>query len=278
MAGWGRRAEERLGRRIAYEPELIPPIRLMRTEGMDVLEEWFRWAEEWSMLLRIYGQIRRDSQVLEVGCGLGRVAFPLRYVLSREGAFHGLEICREKVEFLQQTFPKAHPNFHFQHADIHNTFYNPGGTIRPEHYRFPHEDASFDLIFAASVFTHLLPAAAEQYIREASRVLRPEGRCVFSFFLLDNYRPGQPRPQGFNDRIFNVDHPHGNHGDDFAVSDPGNPEAITAYRLAFIERMAAQAGLRLAQPPVPGLWSGSSPTWVGMQDVVVLVKAPANEA
>jgi SAM-dependent methyltransferase len=282
---WARRARRRLGQerglrflagrrapRLAYEPELIPPI---EREGVDTLEEWFRWAEEWSMLLRIYGQIRRDSDVLEIGCGLGRVAFPLRYVLSQHGTYHGFEICRDKVEFLQQNFSTAYPNFHFHHDDIHNTCYNPIGTIRPEHYRFPYEDASFDLIYAASVFTHLLPAAAEQYMRESSRVLRPQGRCVFSFFLLDCYRPGQPRPLGFNDPIFNVDHPYGDRSDDFAVSNPENPEDISAYRLGFVERVAAQAGLRLAQPPLPGLWSGSSPTWVGVQDVVVLIKSSA---
>src|ERR1051325_8056212 len=66
---------------IAYQPDLIPPLSLMGKEGITVLEEWFRWAEEWSFLLRIYGRIRMNSHVLEIGCGLGRTAFPLRYIL-----------------------------------------------------------------------------------------------------------------------------------------------------------------------------------------------------
>ena len=36
---------------IAYEPNLIPPLELMAQEGIVVLEDWFRWAEEWSMIL-----------------------------------------------------------------------------------------------------------------------------------------------------------------------------------------------------------------------------------
>jgi SAM-dependent methyltransferase len=264
--------------RLGYEPGLVPPFELLQTEGIDNLEEWFRGAEEWGMLLRVYGRLRDDSDVLEIGCGLGRVAFALRYVLSQQGAYHGFEICRDKVEFLRQKFSATYPNFHFHHDDVHNTDYNPTGTIRPEHYRFPYEDASFDLIYAASVFTHLLPAAAEQYMRESARVLRPQGRCVFSFCLLDCYRPGQPRPLGFNDPIFSVDQPYGDRGDDFAVSDPQNPEYISAYRLGLVERLAAQADLRLAQPPLPGVWSGSSPNWVGTQDVVVLVKSSAGPA
>jgi tRNA1(Val) A37 N6-methylase TrmN6 len=83
----------------------------MRGEGIDVLEERFRWAEEWSMLLQIYGRITRNSSVLEIGCGLGRIAFPLRYLLSLEGSYDGFEICENKVRFLEQTFHQAHPNF-----------------------------------------------------------------------------------------------------------------------------------------------------------------------
>ena len=56
---------------IAYDPPLVPPLSLMRTEGIDVLEEWFRWGEEWSVLLRTSGGLRGRSDVLEIGCGLG---------------------------------------------------------------------------------------------------------------------------------------------------------------------------------------------------------------
>jgi hypothetical protein len=54
------------------------------------------------MLVRVYGGIRRNSCALEIGCGLGRVAFPLRYLLSADGRYEGFEICRNKVEFLEE--------------------------------------------------------------------------------------------------------------------------------------------------------------------------------
>lgn len=256
---------------IAWEPDLIPPRHLMAQEGHHVLEEWFRWAEEWSLLLRVYGGITKNSAVLEIGAGLGRIAFPLRYIL-KDGTYDGFEIRRDKVEWLQETFSQKYPNFRFTLANIHNTHYNPEGQIRAIDYRFPYPYNAFDTIYAASVFTHLLPDAAENYIREASWVLKPGGRCLFSFFLLDNYRPGEPRPQGFADPIFNVDHPFGAYGNEFAVSDPDNPEHIAAYSLRLIERFATQAGLELAQAPVPGLWSGSVSPWISTQDLVILRK------
>ena len=64
----------------------------MRQDGITVLEEWFRRAEEWAMILRVYGQLRLTSSVLEIGCGFGRVAFPFRYVFSMQGSYDGFEI------------------------------------------------------------------------------------------------------------------------------------------------------------------------------------------
>ena len=111
--------------KLAYEPELLPPVEPMRTEGPDVLEEWFRWAEEWSMLLRIYGRIRQESAVLEIGCGLGRIAFPLRSVLSARGTYDGFGVRAPKVRFLNEAFAPRYQNFRFRWADLKNTWYNP---------------------------------------------------------------------------------------------------------------------------------------------------------
>jgi hypothetical protein len=118
----------------------------------------------------------------------------------------------------------------------------------------------------------MLPDAAANYFQESARVLKPDGCCIFSFFLLDNYRPGQPRPFGFARPIFNFDHHYCHYGDDFAIVELDNPEQMTSYRLCLIERFAKDASLKLAQSPVPGLWSGSTSTWVGAQDLIILKK------
>ncbi len=256
---------------LAFNDELIPPLALMQKEGISVLEEWFRWGEEWSMLLRFYGGITRTSSVLEIGCGLGRIAFPLRYVLSPQGTYEGFEICRYKVDFLD-TFHQAYPNFGFTWADVANDHYNAGGAVLSEQYRFPYANDTFDIVFAASVFTHLLPEASAHYFSEAARVLKPGGKCLFSFFVLDHYAKGHPRPLGFSNPVFNVDHPYGDHGSDFAVSDPKDPEAISAYSTKAIQRFADEAGLVLDHKPVPGLWAGTADNWIGTQDLVVLTK------
>lgn len=253
---------------LAYEPALIPPPALMGEEGITILEEWFRWGEEWSNLLRAHGAMTPTSDVLEIGCGLGRIAFAIRYLL-REGTYTGFEIVRRKVEFLERTFHRAHPNFAFKWADVRNSYYNPDGRLLPTQYAFPVGDASQDLVYAASVFTHMLPENASHYFAEAARVLRPGGRCVFSFFLLERYLTGARRPFNFGSPAFAFDRRLPAWGDEFAYVNADNPEQMTAYASTLIARMATTSGLEVASV-VAGLWSGTEPAAAPTQDLVVL--------
>ena len=49
--------------------------------------------------------------------------------------------------------------------------------------RFPAEDGSIDLAFAASLFTHLLEPDARHYLRESARVLKKTGLLVASIHV-----------------------------------------------------------------------------------------------
>lgn len=257
---------------MAYEPELVPSPGQMAEEGISVLEEWFRWAEEWSVLLRAWGRLGRESRVFEIGCGQGRVAFPLRYVLSPVGRYTGFDIDRAKIQRLEQTFTPAHPNFRFHHADVRNTFYNPSGTIEPSRYVFPVEDGSQDLTCAASVFTHMVPANAARYFAETARALRPGGRAIFSFFLLDHYARDAARPHPFDSPNFSFDHTLPGLEGRFGTVHADNPEQMTAYARPLVEELARSAGLVPVGDPLPGLWSGGSPWWVTAQDIVILTR------
>ena len=91
----GRRRDEP---QIAYEPDLIPPLDLMRQEGVEVLEDWFAWASEWSMLLRVYGGMSSTSSVLEIGCGLGRIAFALAVFCHEMARTPASRSCRKRSD------------------------------------------------------------------------------------------------------------------------------------------------------------------------------------
>ena len=61
--------------------------------------------------------------------------------------------------------------------------------LSPETARFPANDGDVDLIFAASVFTHMYPDDARRYAREMNRVLKESGKAVVSI----HDHPGEGR-------------------------------------------------------------------------------------
>ena len=90
----------------------------------------------------------------------------------------GVNWCRKKIA-------SKYPNFHFQLADVFNKKYNPSGKYKASEYKFPYENASFDFVSLTSVFTHMLPQDMENYFCEIARVLKRDGRCLVTFFLLN---------------------------------------------------------------------------------------------
>src|SRR6185295_13231209 len=80
------------------------------------------------------------------------------------------------------------PNFHFHHANLSNTLYRKAGSVAAK-YRFPFPAERFDFIFLTSVFTHLRPEDAKNYLGEIKRVLKTEGRVLMTFLLMTEEYP-----------------------------------------------------------------------------------------
>ena len=241
---------------------VIPP-RKFWVEPSDTMFQFFRWTIGWLNYLTLLGKLGRNSSVLEIGCHHGRTMLALLQYLEPPGRYEGLDILAEPVEFAQKNINSKFPNFNFRVADLYNSLYRPEGKQQAESYKFPYSDASFDVTYAASVFTHVTPPVCANYLKETRRVLRKGGRSVYSFFVLDHYQgPGtSERP------FFEFNFPLA----DFAgaaVHDLKRPEHLIAYKMASIKKMASDAGLELVQV-VPGTWSKTSDVGVSEQDLLV---------
>lgn len=101
------------------------------------------------------------------------------------GYFEGFDIAVKGIEWCQKNITPKYPNFRFQVADLYNKLYHPKGKYPDTEYKFPYADNSFDFIYLTSVFTHMLPGGVENYLSEISRVLKPGGKCLITYFLLN---------------------------------------------------------------------------------------------
>lgn len=168
---------------------LIPPIELITANNVgihdkeNVLDEYKRIGVAVSTMLKNRAELQPESDVLDVGCGTGRVAIPLADYLTT-GSYTGIDVVKSSIEWCEKAF-RDFPNFRFVHADLYSKFYNPDAAQTAEEYRFPFDDESFDVIWSASLFTHMMIGAVDNYLKEMARVAKPGARIWNSYLLLD---------------------------------------------------------------------------------------------
>jgi SAM-dependent methyltransferase len=124
-------------------------------------------------LLRAEG-LRPEHTLLDLGCGNGRLAVHAIPYL-RDGAYIGVDISRRLLaqarERVARTAAEGRCRVSWQVA---------AGSCRLDQ---PSQAA--DMICAFSVFTHVEHEDAYRYLVEARRVVRPDGRFVFSCLPLE---------------------------------------------------------------------------------------------
>lgn len=210
------------------------------------------------------GQLQPHEQVLDVGSGIGRVAAPLTTYLNQQGSYEGFDIVKSGVAWCNQHIAAKYPNFRFLHIDLKNDLYNLSTQQEAKAFIFPYDDERFDLVFLFSVFTHMMPEDVAQYLKQIARVLKPGGRCLATFFVLnDASKEGMMQYDGLK-----FVHNYGN----YALIDPEVKEANIAFEEDWLMQAIAAAGLEVAGN-WPGYWSGrDKQACEGFQDTLLLRK------
>lgn len=251
-------ADALLGRR----KDLVPPRTAIQSIGGSDFEAIGRHLTEVAVGI---GGLQPEQRIVDIGCGCGRLAVPLTRYLSR-GEYSGFDIDRPAIRWCQKHIERRFPNFHFTHADVRNGHYNASGAIEPERFGFPYASSSVDLVFAASVFTHLTREAVRHYLHETHRVMKPGGQCVASFFLIDTESLAKIQAGRTEPRFRIVD-------GDTAVQLTDDPEAAIAFSETSVRAMFEEADLDVTAVHTGGWRERAGVTY---QDLVVATrKAPA---
>jgi SAM-dependent methyltransferase len=246
----------------SYPEELIPPELLASSIGGG---DFRRIGLEFLGYFKDLCQLEPNEQVLDVGCGVGRMALALTTYMTSPGRYEGFDIAPAAIDWCSEQIAPRYPNFHFQLADVYNRKYNPAGAVQARHYTFPYEDEQFDFVFATSVFTHMLPDDVERYFSEIARVIRRGGRSLVTFYLLNDESLrliGQGRNQVRFEQDLGTHHVT-------SKDIPGGKVALrTAYREDFVRGLYERAGLRIREPIQFGSWAGRS-KFLSHNDVIV---------
>jgi ubiquinone/menaquinone biosynthesis C-methylase UbiE len=239
---------------------LVPPRRMIFVGNGDfkkIGDEFLRYFIE-------LGGLKPGDKVLDVGCGIDRMAVPLTQYLNANGKYEGFDIVAQGIDWCIKNIASRHPNFHFQVADVYNQGYNPRGRFDAAQYKFPFADASFDFVFLTSVFTHMLPRELENYLAEIVRTLRKNGRCLITFFLLN-----EESLQLIEARQSTLDFKFELSG--CRTTDNNKPENAVAFEENYIRTLYGKYGLRIMEPIHYGSWCGRR-NFLSYQDIIVASK------
>jgi len=253
-------------------PELrgLPPNRMRLRVGVQnrLLFNGFAFrstAVHFWMTLLARRHARLDSRIIDLGSGCGRFAMPLRdlnlWGRGFKGHYVGVDIDAEMLAWCARNFDSR---FAWHDAGRASATYRParsdsqlpppapsqslaatppargGGGASPSATQvdagalaLPTPDASRDLAFANSLFSHLLEADFIEYVREVARALRPGGWFYFTAFIREHVNAG-----GRLGGRWTFAHQRGQAW----IETQRYPEAAVAYDEAWVRQTLTDAG------------------------------------
>jgi SAM-dependent methyltransferase len=185
------------------------------------------------------------QHVLDVGCGVGRLAVPLTAKLGAQGQYDGFDVAPYMIDWCRRNISTTHPNFRFTHADVaSSTNASHDTSVDAAEYVFPYEDSTFDLAYAGSLFTHLVPGAAANYLKQIARVLKPGGVFASTWNM---YNSQSEKVLPSRSLIPTWPHERAQH----RLKDAEHPESNVAFDELWVRPNYEQAGLNIVEPVRP---------------------------
>jgi SAM-dependent methyltransferase len=206
--------------------------------------------------------ITPKSKVLDVGSGIGRCAIPLTSFLTDEGSYDGFDIVSTGVRWCEENITPYYPNFRFQHIPLKNDLYRSSGGDASK-FHFPFDSGAFDFAFVVSVFTHMMSHEVVHYLEELYRVLKKDGYCYATFFILNKESTRMMRTSGGFDFKFDYG--------DYAFLNEKVKSANVAFNESYLDGILMD--LFHVKKKIYGYWSSAHAKQSNdFQDIYILQK------
>jgi SAM-dependent methyltransferase len=180
----------------------IPPVELRKCGNMFHSNDAYYVATGIMEAERLadYHGLGPQASVLDIGCGVGRLAIGIEESPHTCRSYTGVDVDREAIKWAQ-THLWQNKKREFQFLDIANERYNPDGALKMDDgFRLPFVKGEFTIIYLYSVFTHLRCPDIKVYLREFKRLLSRNGSVFLTGFFEPRCPPETENPKDYPPR------------------------------------------------------------------------------
>ncbi len=179
----------------------ILPARHLRYGGPEFADDshFLRSTEREAERLVVRLGYTPESRLLDIGCGVGRLAIGILSRLGEARHYTGLDVSERSIRWCREHLGRGHPGLQFMRINVRNARYNPRGEPIGAEFRFPFADGAFDIIYLYSVFSHMLGEDVQLYLQEMHRLLAEAGRVFFTAFVEDGVPSISVNPAGYRE-------------------------------------------------------------------------------
>ncbi|MBT9292499.1 class I SAM-dependent methyltransferase [Prosthecodimorpha staleyi] len=246
------------------EEQTIPPsdLRFMGEADADFMGMAQALADQVRTMLP--REIGDDFELLDVGCGYGRLAYGLR-ARDYPGRYTGFDCLPRQIDWLNRNFGNRDA-YRFHHLDLVNERYNPTGRPLAD-VSLPMAEQSSDCLVALSVFTHMYEHEVVQYFRRLKALIRDGGLFIATFFRIPpGFALGAKYPNAIYELTKRV-------SENAFIASEDQPLWVIAFREAFLLKLFAREGFEVVLQR-KGKWL-SGENALGLQDWFMLRKKPS---
>lgn len=183
---------------VEFEGLVLPPVEMRGGGGTRATDaDYVRSARANARMLAERCGLTTESRVLDVGCGHGRLLIGILAEQGAVGRYLGLDVRPRVIDWARAHLVdvgRAQRDVNFQRVDAGNERYNRAGAVD---VGLPIPSLAYDIIVLISVFTHMRLADTRLYLREAKRVLAPDGRIFCTAFVEDGVPDEEENPSDY---------------------------------------------------------------------------------